>query len=871
MDTMDTENKMAYIPGGIFTMGSDKGYGEEKPLHQVTLAPYYIDKYLVTNAQFKEYCDAVKRGYPPDPRWIGMPGYFLNYPDYPVINISWGEADAYAGWAGKRLPTEEEWEFAAAGGLTDSEYPWGGNFDGGKCNYADRSSDYQWRDFSVSDGYAYTSPVGIYEPNGYGLFDMAGNVWEWTEDWFFSYDDHIRDTERFKDGWGGSKVCRGGSYHNPPGDLRISRRRQILGGGGNMAVGFRCVKDVEGTEHTKKVEFEYKGEPTEWKAMLKDKLVSITPGKELCCGIGNADKDTLSQLYNLGFTSVEQYVTWETCENNGEDQWDFSYWDSQVELIKASGLKWLPFVIAGPAYALPDWYRAGKDHCGHRCLEHNIETMIQSHFDKGFYKYVERFIKKFAEHYSDHSVFEGILFGISGDFGESIVSDWHGNWPTQIAGLYHAHAGYWCNDPYARADFREKMREKFKTIDEVNQAWGTSFVSRSFDDIAFPPVESGPENFRIDEHTGAGRYNPITAQQRRRWVDFVDWYRESMTEYTRFWMETARKYFPKTELYMCTGGDAVAWHAAEFAAQCKACAAVGGGVRITNEASNYGNNFTVTNWVSSAGTFYDAYFSFEPAGQVTERGAVCRIYNAAATNSKGLHYYGGNILESEQKCKNFIKNISAYKNMPIDRHIAYLYPDTPMVLNPARRGENSSVCSLLRDYTDYIFACDLTISDGILKPENGIRALIIAVDGYYRRNTLEAVRDFVSTGGVLVGINIRELKSLEDDIDWLPVLFADGHSILINNESVFSFNPKTPEEIAKLQQNVFDPVTGFLSEHNVPLYDGKIDGVFTAVRNNGLLIMNYTGSSEPYERDFFLPNGETRRISTVDSVIYELE
>ncbi|MCL2099087.1 MAG: formylglycine-generating enzyme family protein [Oscillospiraceae bacterium] len=867
----DNPNGMAYIPGGDFTMGSDRGYNEELPLHKVTLFPYYIDKYLVTNAQFKEYCDAVGRGYPADPRWASMPGYFLNYPDYPVVNVSWGEANAYAEWTGKRLPTEEEWEFAAAGGLPAPRYPWGDAFTGANCNYADSSSDYQWRDFSVSDGYAFTSPVGHYEANGYGLFDMAGNVWEWTEDWFFAYNDEARDVERFKDGWGGSKVCRGGSYHNPPGDLRIARRRQILGGNGNIAVGFRCVKDAEGREHKKKVEFELKSEPAEWKSMLKNRQAALEPAKELCCGIGGADANLLSQLRNLGFTSAEQYVTWETCENRGEGDWDFSYWDKQLELVRASGLKWLPFVIAGPAYALPDWYRAGKDHLGARCLEHNMESLIQSHFDKGFYKYIERFIKKFAEHYSDHSVFEGVLFGVTGDFGESIVSDWHGNWPTQIPGLYHAHSGYWCNDPYARADFKDKMREKFKTIEQVNQAWGTEFPS--FENLSFPPVESDPKNFRIDEHTTAGVYRPETAGQRRRWVDFVDWYRGSMTEYVRFWMETARKYLPDTELYICTGGDAVAWHAAEFAAQCKVCAEVGGGVRITNEASNYGVNFTVTNWVASAGAFYNAYYSFEPAGQVTERGAVCRIYNAAATNAKGLHYYSGNILDSEQKCKNFITNIGMYKDVPIHRHIAYLYPDTPTVLNPARRVENQALCSLLRDYTDYCFACDLTISDGILKRENGIKALIIAVDGCYRSATLEAVKEFVSEGGLLAGVNIRELKGLEDDKDWLPVLFGGGgldlgagHTMLVNA----GYAPGGTTEQTALQQNLFDPITEFLSKYGVPVYDGKIDNIFTAVKGGGLIVLNYNGSPEPYEREFLLPGGEPRRAAAVDSMIYEL-
>ena len=107
--------RMVYIPGGTFVMGSERGYGEEKPLHEVTVAPFYMDEKPVTNAEFKAYCDAVGRRLPSSPRWADMPDYISNYPDYPVINVSLHDAVAYARWAGKRLPTEEEWEYAASG------------------------------------------------------------------------------------------------------------------------------------------------------------------------------------------------------------------------------------------------------------------------------------------------------------------------------------------------------------------------------------------------------------------------------------------------------------------------------------------------------------------------------------------------------------------------------------------------------------------------------------------------------------------------------------------------------------------------------------------------------------------------------------
>ncbi len=875
---------MRYIPGGTRTMGSENGYPEEKPLHEVTVAPFYMDETPVTNGEFRAYCDAVGRGYPASPNWEDMPNYFINYPDFPVVNISWGEAAAYAAWAGKRLPTEAEWEFAAAGGMAAPTYPWGeGEPTGGLVNFADKCCDFVWRDSAQNDGYRYTSPVGSYAPNPYGLYDMAGNVFEWVEDWFFAYSDKKHDTEAFKDGWGGSKVCRGGCYHSPKIDLRIARRRQVLGGGANASVGFRCVSDPEGIVHEIKDQVEYKTSAAGWDEKLDQMNVRIPDGQELCVGIGGANPTELRRLRNMGVTSVEQYVTWETCERDGEGKWDFSHWDREVEKIRAAGLKWLPFLIAGPAYSLPDWYRESRDFEGMVCLEHGIESKIQTFWDKKFYDYIDRFLCAFAEHYKDHSIFEGLLFGISGDFGEAIVSVWHGNWPTAIPGLYHAHAGYWCSDRFARADFKVYAEKKYGTLDALNASWGTDYPA--FGAVDFPPIESSPENFRIDECTNPGTFEPRSVADRRRWIDFIDWYRASMTEYVSFWMTCARKYFPDVELYLCTGGSAEPWHASEFAQQCKVCAEVGGGVRITNEASNYTSNFVVTNWVATASTHYGGYFSFEPAGQVTERGVVCRVYNAAATGAKSLHYYGGNILGNEERAMNFANNVHYLREGGIRRDIGMLYPDTPMVLNTRRMGQMHGIFALMRDYTDYAYACDLTIADGILE---GLRALIIPMDGYYKTATLKAIRAFVEQGGLLVGIRLKELRDLDGDEDYLTILFGADHkgqtlgqgkTLLLGGReaeaaeatgTASSFRVRnSADHLTAMQREVADPMTAFFAENGLHISDGVFDGLFTAEHYGKLLTMNYSGHD--ITRKLTRPDGTTFEEMVPDLTIKEYE
>ncbi|MEO0166889.1 MAG: formylglycine-generating enzyme family protein [candidate division WOR-3 bacterium] len=234
------------IPAGTFTMGSNDGDDDEKPVHTVYLDEYYIGKYEVTNAQYKKFCDATGRSYPPDPDFTAMPNYFTNFPDYPVVNVSWEDAKAFCDWAGLRLPTEAEWEKAARG--TDGrKYPWGNEKPGSggfaRCNYADKKTDYPWRDKSVNDGYQFTSPVGTYERgvSPYGCYDMAGNVWEWCSDW---YDENYYGRSAINNPQGPSsgefRVVRGGAWCYGARDMRCANRNSYLPAWSYCDIGFRC-------------------------------------------------------------------------------------------------------------------------------------------------------------------------------------------------------------------------------------------------------------------------------------------------------------------------------------------------------------------------------------------------------------------------------------------------------------------------------------------------------------------------------------------------------------------------------------------------------------------------------------------------------
>ncbi len=236
---------MVYVPAGEFSMGSNDENPDEKPMHTVSLDAYWIDKTEVTNAM---YAVCVEKGACQPPSYSGSNtrgSYYRDaqYAGYPVIYVDWNKAQAYCQWAGVRLPTEAEWEKAARG-MDGRNYPWGNTFDGSKANYCDRNCSNDWvADKNQDDGYAETSPVGAY-PSGaspYGALDMAGNVWEWVNDWYgetYYSESPLQNPQGPSSG--SYRVLRGGSWYSSEDVLRSAIRNGLDPTNTNNNNGFRC-------------------------------------------------------------------------------------------------------------------------------------------------------------------------------------------------------------------------------------------------------------------------------------------------------------------------------------------------------------------------------------------------------------------------------------------------------------------------------------------------------------------------------------------------------------------------------------------------------------------------------------------------------
>lgn len=225
-------------------MGSYSGDLDEQPTQIVTISrSFYMDIYEVTNAQYAAcvaagICGMIwDRDVYTGRRYYGDP----LYDSYPVVMVSWYDANEYCAWRGGRLPTEAEWEYAAHGGL-EGKYPWGDTWDGSQANFCDANCRFDHRDSSFNDGYADKAPVGSYAPNGYGLYDMAGNVWEWVADEYGRYPGGSVVDPTGPSGLREARVLRGGSYLDIAYSLRVTQRKyRAPGYDWNTHVGFRCV------------------------------------------------------------------------------------------------------------------------------------------------------------------------------------------------------------------------------------------------------------------------------------------------------------------------------------------------------------------------------------------------------------------------------------------------------------------------------------------------------------------------------------------------------------------------------------------------------------------------------------------------------
>lgn len=446
----------------------------------------------------------------------------------------------------------------------------------------------------------------------------------------------------------------------------------------------------------------------------------------------------LARCRDIGVTSFETYISWHKTEPEpGRFVWD--EYDAEVALLGEYGIKWVPFIILGPWYLAPDWLKTSSDHLPLRCLEHDRDNGVESIWNPALPSLIERYMAAFAAHYLPMGVLESVLLGITGDYGEAIYPA-VGNWPHD----YHTHPGYWCGDPLAAADFRAHLQEQYCTLEALNAQWGS----------------------RYDSWEAVRPFLRKHAPSPRAWLDLMRWYRGAMTVWAGRWMGWATDAFPGVPIYLCTGGDGSPAHGSDFAAQCRVAAQHGGGVRITNEGSDYLFNLTITRLVAGAGRHYGAFFGFEPASVVDAHGAVARIYNAVASGARQLHDYVGNTWRDGAPLPEAAAAFDANRH-----HLAMCEPQVEVaVLLPLDDFTLQEVgfsarmvqsVRLMRGIADFDFVDERLIRDGALRHYR----FLVALDGLtLARDVQEAIAEWTTAGGVVVSWQLWQDLDERDDV-----------------------------------------------------------------------------------------------------------
>ena len=501
-----------------------------------------------------------------------------------------------------------------------------------------------------------------------------------------------------------------------------------------------------------------------------------TPLTFTVCGADQLGPDVpdidarLELLHAIGVTSIESYLYWNKIEKS-PGVFDWSAYDREALKFKQHGIKWVPFVIVGPWYVTPEFVRQDPQITMLRCLEHGRDSKIPSIWSPRTREYYRTYLARFAEHFRPMGVFESVIIGISGDYGEAIYSV-IGNWP----GAYHSHDGYWCGDPLAEADFRKHAQELYPAgIAALNQAWKTNYAG--FGDVKI--------------------FSPTRAPSERAWQEFLAWYRGSMTAYADSCLAATRAVLPDVDLYLCTGGDMSPTHGSDFFEQAKIAAKYRAGLRITNESSSFAGNVRYTRMCDSAGRFYGAYVGHEPASSVTPAGMVGRIFNAITSGANQFYtYYNEDIVNTRGP-----RPVLGPSGVYLQRYQPLMHTTSPKVdtavyhfnfssqqvlsaqVSQQALSDFAKLLADVRRFIDYDLIDDHMIQDGALDQK---KILIVATTEVMDARTTARITDWVRRGGVLFSLGSRPvdwdgstapydaLAGLTPQTDQLDAISTDG-------------------------------------------------------------------------------------------------
>ncbi|HZV33038.1 MAG TPA: family 14 glycosylhydrolase [Verrucomicrobiae bacterium] len=501
--------------------------------------------------------------------------------------------------------------------------------------------------------------------------------------------------------------------------------------------------------------------------------------------------ESLVRLKNLGLVADEDYVAWGAVERE-PGKWDWQQHDAVEHNLHAAGMKYVAYIWA---HFPPAWLKEKRTLM--RCLEHNKETSYLSIFDPQTIEWYDHFYRNLHDHFGDR--IDNVYACILGPYGE-------GNYPLEVkswVNMGHCHEGYWCGDDYAIRAFQTAMQKKYSRISRLNAAWGTHF--KSFAEVR--PLAEISENFKPSPAAFP------TAQDKRRWLDFIGWYHQAIIDFAEKSLQTVLKYFPAEKVRMKPGGNAGGVNPVSWGTYCPGYAKMAGKYGVVLQPADCQGAVFGDKWVGTAYQYYGVKECTEPAGDLDEHAFVRRMFSDASCGARQLFSY-----QFEQHCTNIQKYVHLFTGEPGETGVAVYCPTTLYRLGASLQPTISAGWPL-RDLCEFDVLDELLIRDGALNTRR-YQALLIFQGDIVEQDILDKIAAFRRAGGKMIVFGDAPIKNVEGK------LWRETPKLV--HLSTVAKNGKWLKELS-------------IELGGIRGVDGKLDGLWTCRRSRQMFVFNSKG------------------------------
>jgi hypothetical protein len=501
------------------------------------------------------------------------------------------------------------------------------------------------------------------------------------------------------------------------------------------------------------------------------------------------------RLKNLGLVANEDYIAWGAIERE-PGHWDWRQHDAVQTNQHKAGLR---YVVYDWIHFPPVWLRDQQTNSRTlmRCLEHGQEANYLSIFDPHTIVWYDHFYKNLHEHFGNS--IDDVYACILGPYGE-------GNYPLMVPDwikMGHCHEGYWCGDDYAIQSFQIAMKCAYPQIAKLNSAWGTDY--KSFDDVR-PPKE-------ISEKFKASPESFPSAQNKRRWLDFITWYHRAIIDFAEQSIRALLKYYPPEKVRAKPGGSAGGVNPIPWGTYCPGYAKMAQPYRIVLQPADCQGAIFADKWMGTAYQFYHVTECTEPAGNLAENAFVRRMFSDAAAGGSQFFSY-----EYEAHASNLMKYVHLLTGKSGETEIAIYCPTTLYRLG-ANLQPTIKAASALRDHSDFDVLDELLINDGALTT-NRYKVLLLFQADIVDQPILGQFDSFLANGGRIIQIGDAAIQNVEGN-PWARAQI----------KHVSALSSEQPSQLTWLAD--LSPLLGGLRG-----VDGKLDGLWSCRRGSQSFVFN---------------------------------